>query len=165
MSNLALYELASQYQYLANDLYDHETGVVNETALDKLNDINDSIENKAINITKLFKELEANAEAIEKERKAMQARENALRNQSKRLKEYLLTNMERCEINKIECPQFVISVQKNPQSVEVINELYIPEEYNKVKTELDISRIKEDLKNGVVIPGVNLVQRQSIRIR
>lgn len=163
--SLRLYQIADQYQFLLSDLYDYETGVVNETALAKLNELSGSIEDKAINITRLFKELEASAEAIEKERKAMQSRESALKNQVKSLKEYLRNNMARCEIKKIECPQFSISLQTNPPSVEITNESEIPEEYNKVKVELDVSKIKEDLKNGVVIPGARLVQGNSIRIR
>lgn len=162
---MRLYEIADQYQYLLNDLYDYETGVVNEMALARLNELTDTMEDKAINITRLFKELEASAEAIEKERQAMQKREKAIKNQVESLKDYLRSNMERCEIKKIECPQFVISLQNNPCSVEILNEESIPQEYTKVKTELDIAKIKDELKNGVVIPGARLVQRQSIRIR
>ncbi len=162
---MRLYEIADKYQFLLNDLYDHETGVVNETALARLNELSDSMEDKAVNITRLFKELEASAEAIEKERKAMQAREKALKNQITSLKDYLRSNMERCEIKKIECPQFVITLQKNPCSVEITDEKLIPSEYEKVKVELDVAKIKDELKNGVVIPGARLVQGSSIRIR
>lgn len=162
---MRLYEIADQYQYLLNDLYDYETGVVNETALARLNELTDTMEDKAINITRLFKELEASAEAIEKERQAMQKREKALKNQVESLKEYLRSNMERCEIKKIECPQFVISLQKNPVKLEIFNAELIPAEYEVVTHSLDEAKIKDELKNGVVIPGARLVQRQSIRIR
>jgi hypothetical protein len=165
MSAIRLYEIADQYQFLLSDLYDHETGVVDETALAKLNEIQDSLENKCINITRLFKSIEAAQEAIEKERKAMAARESAFKNQVKRLKEYLLSNMERCDIKKIECPQFVIAVQKNPPSVQIDDVNLIPSEFDKVTVEKDISKIKEALKNGVVIPGARLVQGNSLRIR
>jgi hypothetical protein len=165
MSTMKLYEIADQYQFLLNDLYDYETGVVDETALAKLNALTDTMENKALNITRLFKDLEAHADAIEKERKAMALRENALKNQVKRLKEYLLSNMERCEIKKIECPQFIISLQKNPPSVKIEDENLIPSEYDKVTVDLDISKIKSDLQNGVVVPGASLIQKNSVRIR
>lgn len=162
---MRLYEIADKYQFLLNDLYDYETGVVNETTLARLNELTDSMEDKAINITMLFKDLEASADAIEKERQAMQKREKALKNQIQSLKDYLRSNMERCEIKKIECPQFVIALQKNPCSVEITNEDEIPEEYTKVSIDLDIAKIKDELKNGVVIPGARLVQGSSVRIR
>lgn len=163
--SLRLYDLAEQYNFLNDNLFDTETGVVNETALETLNEIKDSIENKCIAITKLFKSMEAEREAIEKEKKAMAARESSLKNQISRLKEYLLINMERCEIKKISCPQFSISLQKNPQSVKIDDEKLIPSDYNKVIVEKDISKIKQDLQNGVIIPGARLVQKNSIRIR
>ncbi len=163
--SLKLYDLADQYNFLNDNLFDPETGVVDETALETLNEIKDSIENKCINITKLFKSIEAEREAIEKEKKAMAARESSLKSQVARLKDYLLTNMERCEIKKISCPQFSISLQKNPKSVQIDDEKLIPSDYNKITVEKDISKIKEHLQNGVIIPGARLVQRNSIRIR
>jgi hypothetical protein len=163
--SMRLYEIADQYQFLLNDLYDLETGVVNETALARLNELSDSMEDKAINITRLFKELEAAAEAIEKERQAMQKREKALKNQIASLKDYLSSNMERCEIKKIECPQFVISLQKNPVKLDITDESLIPPTYEIMTLSLNEAKIKEDLKNGVVIPGARLVQGSSIRIR
>jgi len=114
----------------------------------------------------LFKSLEATRKAIKAEKDKMAARERAFASQVSRLKDYLLTNMQRCQIKKIECPQFVIGVQNNPVAIEIINEDEIPHEYDKTpKRELDLAKIKEELQNGVVIPGVRLVQRQSIRIR
>lgn len=166
MKTLSLYEMSNQYQFLITDLYDYETGVVNETALEKLNALNDTIEEKCINISKLFQSLQATQEAIKAEKDRLAKREKAFKNQAERLKEYLKMNMERCEIKKIECTEFTISLQKNPASIQVICEDEIPAEYDKpVKREIDLLKIREDLKNGVDIPGVCLAQGSSIRIR
>ncbi len=163
---MRLYEIADQYQFLLSDLYDEETGEISEKTIAKLQELGDSLETKCINITRIFKQIDAEREAIEKERKAMAAREKALKNQVDRLKDYLLSNMERCEIKKIECPQFVISLQKNPLSVEAYDTSLIPEEYKKITVTYDLQKIKEDItKNGVVIDGVRLVQSSHIRIR
>jgi hypothetical protein len=166
MKSLTLYDLSEQYEFLANDLYNYETGVVDETALAKLNEIKDTIQNKCINIAKLFQSIEATQEAIKYEKERLAKREIAFKNQVARLKEYLLSNMQRCDIKKIECPEFTIGLQDNPPSVQISNEDQIPSEYDKpLKREIDIAKIKDDLKNGVVIPGASLVKRQSIRIR
>ncbi len=58
--------------------------------------------------------MEAEQEAVKSERERLQARERAVNNQIKRLKEYLLSNMEGCQIQKISCPQFDISIRNNP---------------------------------------------------
>lgn len=165
MNNMRLYEIADQYEFLLKDLYDEDTGEINENALDRLKELSDSMETKCINITRVFKSIEAEQEAIEKERKNMAAREKALKNQVERLKAYLLSNMERCDINKISCPQFVISLQKNPPSVEAYDKTQIPQEYQKITIDYDNQKIKSDLTNGLVIPGVRLVQGNHIRIR
>lgn len=165
MSGIRLYEISDQYQFLLQDLYNYETGEIDENILSRLNELSDTAENKCINITRLFKSIEAEREAIEKERKNMMVREKALKNQVDRLKDYLLTNMERCEIKKIECPQFVISLQKNPPSVETFDERIIPERYKKISFSWDIQKIKDDLSVGLEIPGARMIQKHGIRIR
>lgn len=163
--SLRLYEIADQYRFLLSDMYDEETGEINENTIARLQELGDSMETKCINITRIFKQIDAEREAIEKERKAMSAREKALKNQVDRLKDYLSFNMEKCAITKIECPQFIISLQKNPPSVEILDENKIPQSYNRVTITHDLQKIKEDIKNGVDVPGARLVQKNSLRIR
>lgn len=163
--SMRLYEIADQYQFLLNDLYDEETGVVNETTLAKLQELNDPLETKCINITRIFKQMDAEREAIEKERKAMALRESSLKNQISRLKDYLKSNMEKCQINEIKCSQFVIKLQKNPPKVDAYDESQIPDEYKKIMIDIDIQKIKDDLKNGVIIPGARLIQCNNLKIK
>ncbi len=162
---MKLYEMAEQYKYLTTDLFNEETGEINEQSIERLNSISDCISNKCTNIVKIMKNLDYTADAIEKERKAMQARESAVKNQVIRLKEYLRSNMQECNIDKIECPQFVITLQKNPESVFISNVELIPESYFKIKVEPDITKIKEALKSGIEIPGATLASSKSIRIK
>jgi hypothetical protein len=164
-NNLKLYEISDKYQFLLHDLYDEETGEIDESVMVKLNELSDSAETKCINIVKIFKEIDYQRLAIAEEKKRMQARETALKNQVERLKFYLQSNMDRCKIDRVECPQFVISMQKNPASLSITNAKLLPEKYMKVTVEPDNEKIKEDLKNNVVIPGACLVQGRSVRIR
>lgn len=165
MSALRLYEIADQYQHLINNLCDDETGEVSETSLAKLDEIKDTMENKAINLVRVWKQMEAYQTAIEKERKAMEARESHLKKQVSKLKEYLMTNMQKCDITKIECPQFKISLQKNPPAVKINDPELIPEEYKKIEVKNDVSMIKDALKMGIEVPGATLEQGVSVRIR
>lgn len=166
MKSLTLYEIADQYQFLLNDLYNEETGEVNEEVLEKLNEITDTAEDKCINVVKVFKEFEKEYKAIEEERKRMAKREQAFKKQIDKLKSYLLLNMERCQIKKIECPQFVISLHKNPPKVETYDESSIPDEYKKMTIEFDKQKMRDDmLYHGVIIPGARLSQDNNIRIK
>ena len=76
----------------------------------------------------------------------------SLKNQVDGLKSYLLSNMERCAVSEIKCPQFVIRLQKNPPSVDPYDKSVIPDEYKKITVEYDIQKIKDDLKNGSCHP-------------
>lgn len=165
MSALRLYEIADQYRNLIDNLCDDETGEVSETSLARLDEIKDTMENKAINLVRVWKEMEAHQAAIEKERKAMEARESHLKKQVKNLKEYLKTNMEKCGITKIECPQFKISLQKNPPAVKINDPELIPEEYKKIEVKNDVSMIKDALKMGIDVPGATLENGYGIRIK
>ena len=73
--------------------------------------------------------------------------------------------MERCQIKEIKCPQFVIKLQQNPVSLDAFDQDMIPDEYKKVVVDIDTQKIKDDLKNGVVIPGARLVQGNHVRIK
>jgi len=166
MQSLSLYKLSEKYQFLLNELCDPETGVVDETALAKLNDIEDSIENKCINVTKLFKSIEVMKKAIKLEKDRIAKREKAFKKQIERLKSYLQFGMENSGVQKIQCPEFTIAIQNNPPSVGFTDAEEVPAEYEKkLPRELDIQKILSDLKNGIAIPGAYLVQKQSLRIR
>jgi hypothetical protein len=165
MSALRLYEIANDYKYLLQDLFDEETGEINELSLARLQALKDPLDTKCINIVKVFKEFEKEYTAISAERKAMQKREQAFKSQIDYLKSYLQTNMESCQVNKIECPQFVISLQKNPQSVDAYDKSIIPEEYKKITIDWDIQKMKDDMKSGTLIPGARLIQKNSLRIK
>src|SRR5580658_3644019 len=132
MSGMRLYEIAEHYKFLLGGMVNEETGEIDETVMAKLSQLTDPLETKCINITRIFKSLEAEAEAIEKERKAMAAREKALKGEVERLKDYLLDNMQKTEITEIKCPQFVIKLRKNPPSVDAYDESVLPDKYKKV---------------------------------
>jgi hypothetical protein len=69
------------------------------------------------------------------------------------------------EIDKIKTPLFTVSLQKNPPSVEIVNEDLIPEQFKKVTYTVAKKDILEALKNGQVIEGAEIKQTKSLRIR
>lgn len=161
----SLYEIAKEYLFLKTDLFDEETGEVNETSLVRLSQVNDDAENKCINIVRFMKDMEAEHDAVSFERKRLQAREKSIESQIGRLKAYLINNMEKCEIQKISCPQFVISLRKNPESVEIYDDKAISSRYHKISVDFNKSLMSQDLKAGLEVPGAKLVQRMSVSIR
>lgn len=164
---MRLYEIANEYQLLLDQSINPETGEVNETALACLENIVDNVKNKSIAVASYIKNIEADEIAIDAAISRMQDRKNQITKKVESLITYLQTNMERCGINEISCPYFVIKLKKCPVSVDVIDEASIPDDYKKKKEVISIDKlkIKEELNNGVVIPGVTLKQNMRLDIR
>ena len=164
---MRLYEITNEYQLLLDQSINPDTGEVNETALACLENIVDDVKSKSIAVASYIKNIEADEIAIDAAISRMQDRKNQITKKVESLVTYLQTNMERCGINEISCPYFVIKLKKCPVSVDVIDEASIPDNYKKKKEVISIDKlkIKEELNNGVVIPGVTLKQNMRLDIR
>lgn len=162
-----LYEIANQYQHLLDQSFNPETGEINEYAIAKLDETKEDMEEKGIAISSYIQNLEAEEMAVDAAIDRMQIRKNQLTKKVEYLVEYLRSNMERCGIKQISCPYFVIKLKKCPVSLEITDEKLIPD-YYKVKksvTSIDKVSIKEDLAEGLEIPGAKLKQRNRLEIK
>src|SRR5579859_391985 len=119
---MKLYEIAEQYQLALRDLYDPETGEINENALALVNEIKDPMERKCINLVKFFKGLEAEAEAINAEKQRLAKRESSFNKQVDSLKDYLLMNMKNAQLQEVKSPEFVIKFKEDKASVDIYDE-------------------------------------------
>ncbi len=111
----------------------------------------------------------ANAMTAEIER--MTARRDAEVKRIEKTQEWLLTSMVACGMKSVECPAFTISVQNNPQSVEIYNDKLIPEELMRLPEPKppvaapDKKAILAKLKDGEEVAGCVMVQKQRLVIR
>lgn len=167
MSALALYEISSQYLADLNKL--NELELDEQTFLDTLEGLSGELEQKAINVAMYIKNLEVSADAIKQAEKSMADRRKAIESKNERIRKYLLENMLKTGITKIECPHFVLSVRKNPASVDVLMQDQIPDEYfdipEPLPPTLNKKRLADDLKAGVLIEGARLTQGNSLQIK
>lgn len=160
-----LYELTEMYQNIWDLIGDDE---VDLEALEKaLKDIEDNIEIKAENTAKLIKGIDADVEVIKAEEKRLADRRKVLENKKEGIKTYLENHLRIMEIDKVKTPLFTVALQKNPPSVNILDEKLIPKDYIKTVTTTSISKkdLLEDLKQGLIIDGVELKQTKSLRIR
>lgn len=167
MSNLALYTVADQYLSDIRDL--EELDLSAEEFEDKLANLAGDLADKATNVAMFVRNLEASADSIKQAEKQMADRRKALEAKADRIRSYLLDNMLRVGISKIDTPYFSLSVRKNPPSVEVLNFDSIPDEYMDIPPPpspvLNKVRLKEDLKNGVIVEGARLTAGHSLQIK
>ena len=165
-TNIALYTLAGEYREAADRL--HDLDLDEQTIADTLEGMAGAVEAKATNVAFIVRNLEASAEQIKLAEGEMAKRRKALENRAARIRSYLQSNMERCEISKIESPYFVLTIRNNPESVDVIDESEIPADYLReipARFEPDKTLIKKAIKDGYVVPGCALKRTQSLQIK
>lgn len=157
-----LYKLSENYNQVIQMADQLDDGTLRDT----LDSINEAFDDKAENIAKSIKEIEGQADIIKAEKERLAKREQAMRNNAKSMKSYLQEQMDLVGKKKIQGELLTVSVQKNAPSVKIESEQYIPEGfYVPQPSKLDKTQLKNELKNGLEIAGVELVQTESVRIR
>ena len=155
-----LYELSQNY--LAVQEMDLDEDILRDT----LDSIEEAIEDKAENIAKWIRNLEADKKAFEEEEKRFKEKKQAADNRIKSLKLYLEDNMRLTGKTKFKAGFFSFAIQNNPPSVEVFDEALIPKQFLIAQpVKIDRAGIKELLKAGEEVPGAELKQTEGLRIR
>ncbi len=159
---MKLYELSSAYRQLESAL-DDETA--DTEFLTFIAQVEGDLKEKAINIAKLVRNLDADAKAIKEASKAMTDRAKTAESRASRLRQYLLDNMKLANIHSIECEYFVLKVRDNPESVIIDDSSLLPAEYfRQPPPEPDKRAILADMKQGVVIDGAHIERGQRLEI-
>lgn len=130
-------------------------------------------EKKAEGVSYYIGNLEANVAAIKNAEKNMADRRKSIIKKVERLKTYLIDNMDRLAIEKIETPHFVAKIKKNPPKVVIHNEEEIPEEFweKQVKWVINKTLIKSALKREqadeatINVKGAELKQERRLEIK
>jgi len=167
MNKLSLYELSTNYLQALDFLTDPEMDLPVEAVNDTMEALGDELENKAINVAKFFRNMEATADAIKIAEANMAKRRKALENRVQWLKNYIKNNMESCGINDIECPHFKLSIQKNPAAVNILDEDAIPEQFKEqvISWKIDKIAIKDAINAGSVVPGTELINGTRLTVK
>ena len=119
----ALYQLVADYKEAAERL--SESGLDEQTITDTLEGLSGDIEQKAINLAKLIRNIEAETSAIRSAVDDMVKRANAEEAKAKRLRDYLKDCLQQAEIRKVSCPFFVVSLKATPAAVVIDDEKLI----------------------------------------
>ena len=160
----ALFQLTNQYLALANQLADGDFDAATIADTIEASGITDELAIKAQNIEYVARGAESHNLAIDAEIARLQALKAHRCKVAAGLRGYLLDNMQRAQIERIDCPMFSISIRKNPPSVDIFDALSIPNEYmftpepKPVFTVPDKKLIAAAIKAGAEIPGARLTQ-------
>ena len=163
--NLALYQLADDYLSAFDTLteMDMPPEVVNDT----LESMRGDIQVKATNVGMFIRNLESMAESIREAEKQMASRRKAIEARAKQIEDYLLYNMQRTEISRIESPYFAIIRKMNPPKVVLHGA--VPDEFLRhpepPPPEADKKAIAEYIKAGNSPDWAELVQTERVEIK
>ena len=139
---------------------DEESGEIFDTQ--KFDRLNMELTDKLEGLGCFIKNLEAEAAAYKAEKDAFAARQKAAENKAASLKKYMADFLRGCPFETL---RVKVSFRKS-ESLEVSESAVIPEEYLRYKDpEVDKTELKKAVKAGLVLDGVQLVQKQNIQIK
>jgi len=163
---LSLYEIDAKFQ-AAMEAADYEAeqneGVIPEDIAAQLDGIEMEREQKAINICRYIKNLNAEAAAYDAEADRLYKRAKSAKNRVEFLKSWLCAIMPGWKYKDSTC---IVSWRKSDK-VNILSSLEIPQAFRKVVTEEKIDRIgiKDAIKKGEIVPGAEVVEYQNIQIK
>ena len=162
-----LYELNQNFNNLIEVLENTEDENLKELIKNSMDQLALETNEKIENIIKYIKNLEAEAEALEKESKRLNDRKIKTLKKVDNLKGYLKDFTSSLESKKYNTGIFNISIRKNAAAIIIENDFLVPDEFCKAEIirKVDKVALKEKLKAGEVIEGVKLQQTESIIIK
>jgi len=164
MTDLKLYEAPKELEIISNMV--DEDWVLTDEAIEKLNELEIAVEDKAKWIAMITRKFESFETSIDDEIKRLQTLKKSYKSNKERLKKYLAYNLEQLGKDKLETDLFKFSFRKS-EAVEILEEDKIPKEYKKqeIVYKIDKTAIKKDLKQGKKVPWTNLKINKNLQIK
>lgn len=159
-----MYELNEAYDNIAALLTDES--MPEEELLDALHDLEGGMIQKVGGLARVIKNIDGDITAIKSEEKRLEGRRKAFESRINGLEKYIQSCMEEARTDKVKDALLTVALQLNPPSVAVLDKTVIPKKYwTHPAPELSKALIKQDLSAGVAVPGAELRQEVSLRIR
>jgi len=159
-----LYAIAERYREVLNmeaANEDERAALVN--ALDSMDgEFSDKVEN----VIRFIRNTEADAASIREEEKRLADRRQALSRKAENLTAYIESMMNLTGKRELSAGIFVAKFKMNPPSISVLDESVIPREYFiEQAPQLSKQAIKDAIKAGAVVPGIEVVRNERLEIR
>jgi len=159
----ALYEIAAQYREVLEMEPANEDELAAQMAA--LNDIEGELTEKADNIVRFLRNISAEADALKAEESRLYERRRALENKYERLKAYLAAQMTLCGLKELKAGLFKLRFQPTAPAISIVDESAVPEKFHRVKIEIDRLAIRDALKAGEEVPGIEVQRGEALVIR
>lgn len=158
-----LFELTENYVKFFTE-FDNADEITNEMQ-EMADNLNVEIEEKCDNYANMIKSLEAEIDTYKHQEKVFNEKRKTIENKVKWLKQNLQTSMEQTGRKKVKTKLFTVSLQKNAPSLEITDEKNIDDSYYVIERKLNKRELLNDIKEGLIVDGVEIKQSESLRIR
>lgn len=164
---MKLYQIADEYRVVMAQIEAAEGEITDEQKA-LLDSLTEEGERKVESIAMMIRELDAEADALDRESKHLKSRRDSTVNRSEWLKNYVKDELRRLGTTAVDGKLLKVRVQNNPPSCEVLDEAMIPAQYvetveiKKINKQAIIANYKT---SGEVPAGCNITIGTSLRIR
>ncbi len=107
-------------------------------------------------VARAAREADALADMARKMAQDTTARAKRFETRAEQLRGLLLAGMDALKERKIEAPDLTLSMRPGTPGVIVTDEAALPEEYWRIKRDVDKAALRDALKQGVIISGAEL---------
>ena len=163
---MKLYEISAELAKLwpsIEELAEQNGGEIPADLATQLDSLELAKEEKVINVARVIKNYQAEAEILEAEIKRLRAKKSTAEGKVEYLKGYLANNLE--QGIKISDGVLSVSWKKNPPKVIVEDDAKVPDQFCTFTREVSKKELGEFLKGGGECDFASLVQESTIQIR
>ena len=162
---MRLYEITQDIAELEELINNEE---LSEEEITEVKSMIESVLNeKAEQIAYVIKNKESDIKAIKEEEKRLKEKRQSVEKSAERLKSYVLENLLMLDKKKIKTSVGDIAIRRS-QAVEISTDVNtLDDKFKRVKTtvEADKKVLKEAIKDGELIDGVEIVENYSLNVR
>lgn len=156
-----IYELTEEFIKIQSLIEDNEGELSEE--IEKLLEIHgENFRDKALNYSKFIRQLNLEAELLEKEEKRLYAAKVAKTKLADKLKNNLSEFMKLTNMDKVDLGLFKLSFRK-ASAVNIIDE--VPDSFMRIVKSPDKTLIAQAIKDGEAVPFAEILETKHLQIR
>ena len=158
-----LYEIAGQYRAVLEMEPENDDELAAQ--MNALDELEGELTVKADNIVRYMRNLSSEADALKAEEDKLYQKRKAIENKHDRLKAYLASQLMMAGLSELKAGIFKLRFQPTTPAISIIDEGAIPEKFWIVKREVSKSSIKDAIKAGEEVPGIEIQRGETLVIR
>ena len=157
---LSLYEITDLTKKLEYYLYTEE--ITEDEAKELESELKNALTNKSSDVITVLHRIEDNITIITERARKLRELKKFYVNSQERLKNNLLKAMQALEINKVETSGAIISRRKSPGKLKINDITKVPNEYTKIETSIDNTKLKNAVKKGKIADDIAVIEKPDI---